>query len=167
MKEINPQKALVRFLPLCCVFVVSTDKEGKPSGMLASWFMQTSFNPPLIAVSVGKTRHTYNLIKQSGEFVIAVPGKELEEAAMTFGTKSGRDMDKFKETGLKTGKAKFIESPLLIEATINYECKLLQEFDTGDHTIFIAEVVASWINEDQKVLLNMGVQDGKRTFEEF
>jgi flavin reductase (DIM6/NTAB) family NADH-FMN oxidoreductase RutF len=132
MKIISPEEGLKCFLPLSCVFVISVDGQGKPSGMIASWVMQASFEPPLVAVSVGKTRHTYNLIKQSEEFVIAVPNKNLEEAVRFFGTRSGRDVDKFGETKLKTRKGKLAKSPLLVEATINFECKLWQEVDSGD-----------------------------------
>jgi flavin reductase (DIM6/NTAB) family NADH-FMN oxidoreductase RutF len=167
MKEISPKEALNHFFPLCCVFVISADKQGKPSGMIASWVMQTSFEPPLITVSVGKTRFTYGLIKQSREFVVAVPNKKLEEAVRVFGTKSGRDIDKFKATGLKTQKGRLVKLPLIVEATLNYECKLWKEVDSGDHGIFIGEVVASWINEGEKVLMNMGKAEGKRVFEEF
>lgn len=167
MKEISPQEALGHFLPLPCVFVISVDKKGKPSGMIASWVIQTSFVPPLIAVSVGKTRHTNNLIEESKEFVIAIPNKDLEEAVKFFGSKSGRNIDKFEETNLKTEKSKYVKPPLIAEATLNYECKLLEKVDTGDHSIFIGEVVASWINKGKKVLLNMGRVGGERVFGEF
>ncbi|RLE42730.1 hypothetical protein DRJ48_02865, partial [Candidatus Woesearchaeota archaeon] len=52
-------------------------------------------------------------------------------------------------------------------ATINFECKLFKEVDSGDHIIFIGKIVASYINKDKKVLLNMKKVDGKRIFEEF
>lgn len=167
MQRISPEQALDRLRPLSCVYVISINKQGKPSGMIASWVIQTSFDPPLIAVSIGKTRFTYNLIKESKEFVIAVPNEKLKEAIRVFGLKSGANIDKFKETNLKTKKAKFIKSPLLTDATINYECKLLKRVDTGDHSIFIGEVVASWINEGRKILMNMGKVNGKRVFKEF
>jgi len=167
MKEISPQEALDRLFPLSCVFITSINKHGKPNGMVASWVMQTSFNPPYIAISVGKKRLTYQFIKESKEFVVAVPNKKLERAIMFFGTKSGRDLDKFTEAQVKTKKGKFVKSPLLTEATINYECKLWKEVDSGDHVIFIGKVVASYINEEKKVLMSMGKVDGKRIFEEF
>jgi len=167
MQKFAIERALDRFLPLSCVYVLSANKQGEPSGMIASWVIQTSFDPPLIAVSIGKTRFTYNLIKESKEFVIAVPNETLKDAIRIFGLKSGKTINKFKETKLKTKKASFVESPLLADATINYECKLLQIVDTGDHSIFIGAVVAAWINENKKVLLNMGKVNGKRIFKEF
>jgi flavin reductase (DIM6/NTAB) family NADH-FMN oxidoreductase RutF len=167
MEKASLEQALDRFLPLSCVYVISVNAQGEPSGMIASWVIQTSFNPPLIAVSIGKTRFTYNLIKDSKEFVIAVPNEKLKEAIRIFGLKSGANINKFKETNLKTKKASFVKSPLLADATINYECKLLQIVDTGDHSIFIGEVMAAWMNKNKKVLLNMGKVKGKRIFKEF
>ena len=167
MKPISPTKALDKLHPLQCVFVVSVDEKGKPNGMTASWFFQTSFEPPMVAVAIGKDRFTYSLIKDSKEFVIAIPNKKLIKTALIFGHTSGKDTDKFEKSGVKTAKAKCIRSPLIAEATLNYECKVVNMIDTGDHSIFIGEVVASWINENEKVLMNMGRTDGKRLFEEF
>jgi flavin reductase (DIM6/NTAB) family NADH-FMN oxidoreductase RutF len=167
MKQTSPAEGLNKLFPLGCFYILSVDKKGKPSGMIASWVMQTSFNPPLIAVSVGKVRNTYKLISQSKEFVVAMPNKHLEKEINVFGSKSGKDIDKFKETGIKTSKAKFLKTPLLSEATFNHECKLIKKIDTGDHSIFVGEVVCSWINEGKKVLMSMGLINGKRSFKEF
>jgi flavin reductase (DIM6/NTAB) family NADH-FMN oxidoreductase RutF len=167
MHNIDPTEALNKFIPLPCVFVISADETGKPSGMMASWFTQTSFDPVLVAVSVGKQRYTHSLIKASREFVIAVPNKKLEKAVLLFGNTSGKDTDKFKESGVSTAKGECLDLPLLADATMNYECKLVDVFDTGDHSIFVGKVAAAWVNDGQKVLINMGKPDGKRLFEEF
>ena len=50
---------------------------------------------------------------------------------------------------------------------MNFECKLIQEIIPGDHVVFIGEILASYISEDKKVLLNMGRSNGNRVFEEF
>ena len=167
MKEIPISVALSKFKPENVVFVISVDKNGKPSGMVAGWNMKCSFDPPLFAVSLQKKGHTHKLIRESKEFVIAVPNKELEKELMFFGTTRGDEVDKFKKTGIKTEKAKYVKSPLIKDATMNFECKLEEEVDSGDHIIFIGKVLASHINEDKKVLLNMGTFEGKRVFKEF
>ena len=68
---------------------------------------------------------------------------------------------------LDTSKAKCVDLPLLSDATLNFECKSEKEVDCGDHFLFIGKVVASWINGDKKVLMNMGKKDGERIFQEF
>jgi len=166
MKEIAPVEAFRKFRPEPCVFVISVDKNGKPSGMVASWQIRCSYEPPLFAVALSKRGHTHTLIRQSKEFVIAVPNKKMEKALVLFGSTSGRDVDKFKETGIATSKAAAVRTPLLKEATINFECVLEKEVDAGDHIIFIGKVVASHVNAG-KVLLNMRRVGDNHIFEEF
>lgn len=167
MEEVPIKEAFDKFKPESCVFVISVDKDNKPSGMIAGWNMKCSGQPPLFAVSLSKGGYTHKLIRQSKEFVVAVPNKELEEAVLFFGSTHGDGADKFKETKTETEKAKFLRSPLIKNATINFECKLGKEVDSGDHIIFIGEILASHVNKDKKVLLNMGRVNDKRIFEEF
>jgi flavin reductase (DIM6/NTAB) family NADH-FMN oxidoreductase RutF len=167
MKEITPVEGLDRLFPLSCVFVLSVDPTGKPSGMVASWFIQTSHNPPQVALSVGKKRYTCELIQKSREFVIAIPNKEMKKQVSVFGYTSGRLVDKFKQSKIKFTKGKYTKVPLLTEATFNYECKVVSEIETGDHILFIGDVVSAWTNEHKKVLLSMGYVNNERTFQEF
>lgn len=167
MDKISAKEAFDKFKPESCVFVISIDENSKPSGMIAGWNMKCSANPPLFAVSLSKKGQTHNLIRQSKEFVVAVPNKEMEKELVFFGKTHGNEVDKFKETGIETEKAKFLKSPLLKNATVNFECKLEKEVDSGDHIIFIGEIVASYVNKDKKVLFNIKKVDNKRIFGEF
>ena len=150
MKEISPKKV---FRPYSCVFVISVEKTGKPSGMVAGWNMKCAWNPDLFAVALSKRGYTHKLIHQSKEFVIAVPNKKLEKAIEFFGTRHGNKVDKFKRTRIKTLKAKYLKSPLLKDATINFECKLYKEVDAGDHVIFIGKILAAYVNPNKKILM--------------
>ena len=167
MKEVSPKKAFDKFKPESCVFVISVDKNGSPSGMIAGWNMKCSSEPPLFAVALSKKGYTHKLIRQSKEFVIAVPNKKLEKEVEFFGTRHGDKVDKFKETKIETAKAKFVKSPLIKKATINFECKLEKEVDSGDHIIFIGRILTAYLDKDKKVLLNMKKVKDKRIFQEF
>ncbi|MFC1627052.1 flavin reductase family protein [Patescibacteria group bacterium] len=166
MKQVSTKEAFSKFKPESCVFVISVDSSGCPSGMVAGYNMKCSTTPPLFAVSLWKEGYTHKLIQQSKEFVVAVPNKELEKEVNYFGSTHGNEVDKFAETGIETAKAKLVKPPLIKNATINFECKLFKEVDSGDHIMFIGEIVASYINKDKKILLNMEKVDGKRTFKE-
>ncbi len=167
MEKTTIGEAFDKFKPESCVFVLSVDKQGKPGGMIAGWSMRCSLDPPLYAVSLQKQGYTHELIRQSREFVIAVPNKELEEALLFFGSTHSNEVDKFSETGVRTALAKKVRTPLLTDATLNFECELLNEVDAGDHLLFIGTVVAAHINQNKKVLMNMKKVDDKRIFEEF
>ena len=155
------------FKPETCVFVISVDENGNPNGMIAGYNVKCSLKPPMFAVGLSEKGNTQRLVRDSGEFVIAVPNAELLKEVEFFGSKKGSEMNKFKETGIKTTKAKFVKSPLLTDATINFECKVRNEVKVADHHMFIGEIVASYINDGKKVLLNMKKVDGKRVFKEF
>jgi len=168
MKKVSIQKAFDVFKPESCVFVISIDKNGKPSGMVAGWKTRCAYKPPLFAISLSKEGYTHKLIHQSKEFVIAVPNKKLQKGVEFFGSTSGNKVDKFKETKIKTLKSRYLKSPLIKDATINLECKLKKEIDLGDHTMFIGEIIAAYTNPKKKrILLNMGKIKGKRVFKEF
>ncbi len=167
MEKVLVKEAFDRFKPESCVFVISVDGSGRASGMVAGWNMKCSTEPPLFAVSLSKKGYTHELIQQSKEFVVAVPNKELEKAVEFFGSARGDKIDKFAETGIEVRKSEYIKPPLIERATINLECKLEKEIDSGDHIIFIGRVVASYVNKEKGILLNMKRDGDKRIFEEF
>ncbi len=155
MDKVSPKIAFSAFKPEQIVFVISVNTDKKPSGMIAGWSMKCSFSPPLYAVALWEKGYTHKLIDHSKEFVIAVPNKNLEKAVRVFGTRHGDKVDKFKVTKLKTEKARFVSVPLLPEATINMECRVVDRFITGDHIVYIGEVLASYLDKNKKILVNM------------
>ena len=167
MISVKPKIAFNKFKPESCVFVISAEKDGRPSGMIAGWNTKCSSRPPMFAVALWKKGYTHKLVRESKEFVIAVPNQSLMKAVEYFGSHHGDKVDKFKQTKIATIKANKVRPPLIKNATINLECKLVREVDSGDHIIFIGNVVAAHINESKKVLLNMKKVNGKRVFKEF
>ncbi|MDD5015358.1 MAG: flavin reductase family protein [Atribacterota bacterium] len=169
MKKVSVNKAIEKFLPENIVFVLSYDrKNNRSSGMIASSCMVCSYEPYyMLVIALWKKGYTHKLIQDTKEFVIAVPNKSLEKAVDIFGMKHGDKVNKVKLSNVTTSKAKFLQTSLLADATINFECKVEKEVDVGDHILFIGKIVASYINEDKKVLLNFGIKKGKRVSIEF
>ncbi|MFA5134974.1 MAG: flavin reductase family protein [Patescibacteria group bacterium] len=166
MKRVTPQDGFAAFKPESCIFVLSVDGKGAPSGMIAGWHMKCSFEPPLYAVALSKEGFTHKLIQQSKEFVVAVANKKLERAVRLFGSIHGNEVDKFRKSKLKTIPARFTRTPLLADATINLECSLAREVDAGDHYIFIGRVEAAHRSRNKKVLFNTGQKCGVIKFRE-
>jgi len=166
MKETNPKEAFNKFKPESCVFVISIDEEGKPSGMVAGWNTKCSLHPPMFAVSLSQNGYTHKLIRESGEFTICVPNKELEDAVNIFGSHHGDDVDKFDMSGVKTIASQHIKTPILADASICFECTLESELIVGDHILFVGKILASYTAE-KGVLLNMKMIKNRRVFEEF
>jgi flavin reductase (DIM6/NTAB) family NADH-FMN oxidoreductase RutF len=130
--------------------VITKTADGRYNPMSASWVMFTSIEPPMLAVSVGFQRYTYELIRDRGEFVISIPSEEMAAEVTHFGSNSGLDMDKIATLGTPIQQAVKIDGILLSEASANYECRLTGSLKTGDHMIFAGEIVASHIHKDAK-----------------
>ena len=163
MKEVSYSEASTYFRkPSRVVLAVCYDREKKRSNPIAlGWKMQTSIKPPMVAISIGKTRYSHKLLMETGEFVLAVPGEDMAEEVLFCGTNSGRKMDKFQKTGLTPLEAKSIKPSLIKECAVNLECKVSGRLETGDHTIFAGEVVKSWVSgEKKRVLISVGSEKG-------
>lgn len=155
MKEIGVLESM-EYLPHPLVIVTAgnpTDPKNR-GGMTAAWVSRVSWNPPLIAVAIAPSRHTYKLIKEFKEFAVHTISKNLEEIAMRiFGSMSSRDVDKFKEAGIEPAKAKAITAPIIPNAPLILECKLVAEHPAGDHIIVIGEVVKAYQGSNENPLV--------------
>jgi len=157
MRQVSVSEAFKRKYPEQIALAVSADADGRPDVITLGWAMSTSNEPPMVAISVGHTRHSHELIAKSGEFVLAFPAPELAEACLLCGTKSGRDTDKIAAAGLAPVPARLVKPPLLAKCVVNLECKVRGSLVTGDHTIFAGEIVAAYIDESvSERLCNFG-----------
>jgi len=146
MRQVPVAEALRRKYPEWLTLVVTADAEGRPNAMAAGWCMWTSGSPPMLAVSVGVTRYTHELLEARGEFVLAFPGVGQGEATLAVGSRSGRDApEKVAEAGLAVAPAAEVSVPLIEGAAVNFECRLAAHLRTGDHTVFVGEVVAAHV----------------------
>ncbi len=162
MKQVTFKEAMsVWNTPERLVLVTSIDPEGKPHVMTAGWKMRTSFKPPMIAIAVGKERYMHKCISESNEFVIAVPGANLAKEVLTCGSPQDKDVDRMELCQFSKKPGNFIKAPLIQKCSASFECKLVGQLDTGDHTIFVGQVLASWIHEEPKQnLLLVGDESG-------
>lgn len=127
--------------------------EGKRSICPLGWKMNTSIYPWMMAISVAPSRFTHDLILHSGEVVLAWPGEDLAEATMVCGTTSGRAGDKFEKLKLAARQGEHVKVPLVEACIANLECHVTGHMTTGDHTVFVCEVLATWMNEEPHRLL--------------
>lgn len=144
MKEVSAREALGTKYPEVVCLVSCISKEGKPNLIPLGWSMQTSFDPPMVAISIGKTRHSHKLISETKEFVFTYPKEELEDIVLFCGTHSGRNVDKIAKTGIELKKAQLVKAYLLPDCLMNLECKVQDTLDSGDHTIFVGEILKAY-----------------------
>lgn len=159
--EVAFQQATLRQHPEPLALVVVKDERGKFNPMPLGWVMLASREPAYMALAVAHTRYTCAQIRRTREFVISLPPSNMGEEMLYYGTNSGRDVDKFAETPVPTQPATKIDCVLLSEAVANFELRLVSEFPSGDHTIFVGEVVASHVNRDESVRRLYSIAQGK------
>jgi flavin reductase (DIM6/NTAB) family NADH-FMN oxidoreductase RutF len=128
------------FAPQLVGLVTTIDRADRPNVATFAWIMSTSHDPELVAVSVSRQRYTYECL--TDEFVINLPTKELLEQVWAVGTWSGRNVDKFQAIRLTPIPADVVKPPRIAECPTHIECRIIDKLDTGDHTIFVGEVVA-------------------------
>jgi flavin reductase (DIM6/NTAB) family NADH-FMN oxidoreductase RutF len=157
MKQVTPSAALKQKYPEWIDLVVARGAGGQVNAMPVGWSTIASGSPLLYAVAIHRRQYTAQLIRETHEFVVAAPSAAMAAATLYCGTHSGRDGDKIGPSGLRLIPAAEIETPLLEDAVYNLECKLYREFETGDHILFVGEVVAAHLNEDAgDRLMNFG-----------
>ncbi len=142
MKKLDKHEAFELASPFPYTLAVTLDERKRPNIMGLSWWMFTSLKPLMIAISIGHGKYSHECLDQHKEFTLCFPSEGQEMDAWFCGTKSGRDIDKFKETGFKPIPSKTINTPIIEGMTVAYECKVTNQVTTGDHTVFIAKVSA-------------------------
>ena len=133
--------------PVPAVMVTAADREGKSNSITIAWTGTVCTNPPMAYISVRPERYSYGMLKETGEFVINLTTEKLVRATDYCGVKSGRDTDKWKETGLTPIPAQEVNVPLIKESPVNIECRVSEIRELGSHHMFLARVVAVDVDE--------------------
>lgn len=133
--------------PLPAVMVSVTDGNGNDNIITIAWTGTVCTNPPMVSISVRKSRYSYEMLKNTGEFVINLTTEKLAFATDYCGVKSGKDVDKFREMKLTRKKASFVKAPLIEEAPVNIECRVKSVQELGSHVLFLADVLAVHADE--------------------
>lgn len=141
--------------PLRLAWVVAAHA-GERSVCPVGAVMNCAAEPFMMAVSVSPENRTYDLVVESGEFVLAWPGEDLAAQTLLCGTRSARKIDKFAAAGLTPLPAEHVGAPLVAECLANLECRLAGTLRAGDHTIFTGEVLAAWVSGKPSRVLCLG-----------
>ena len=137
--------------------MVSCGTMEKSNIITVAWTGIINTNPAMCYISVRPERHSYNIIKENGEFVINLTTEKLAYATDWCGVKSGKDVDKFKEMKLTKESAYFVKAPLIKESPVSVECKVKQIVPLGSHDMFVAEILS--IDADEKYIDEKGTFD--------
>jgi flavin reductase (DIM6/NTAB) family NADH-FMN oxidoreductase RutF len=155
MKKSLGAKTLVYPLP---VWVVGTyDKESKPNVATIAWGGICCSDPPCVAISLRKATYSYGNIVERKAFTVNVPSEKYVAEVDYFGTVSGRNVDKFAESGLTSVKSDLVDAPYVKEFPLILECKLIHTIEIGLHTQFIGQIMD--VKADELVLGEKGITE--------
>lgn len=150
-KIVWPGGALLAPVPAA---LVSCGTAEKPNVLTAAWTGIINSNPPKTYISLRPERYSYEIIRESGEFVINLSTQALVRAADFCGVRSGRQVDKFEKMHLTALPASQVAAPLIGESPLSLECRVFQTIELGSHTMFLADIVA--VDVDDSLLDEKG-----------
>lgn len=143
------RRALSRFASGVTV-VTLKDKDGNPHGITVSAFSSVSLEPPLILVCIDHEAGSHRAFHESKRFVVNILSEEQSDHSNRF---ASRIPDKFINIHHHEGLEGI---PVLKDALVNLECRLVQDFVAGDHTIFIGEIEQAHVNEGNPLVYYQG-----------
>lgn len=126
--------------PLPAVMVSCQEEGKKPNIITVAWTGTVCTNPPMVYISIRPERYSYDIIKNSGEFVINLTTRKLARATDFCGVRSGREVDKFASMKLTPSKSETVLAPGILESPVNIECRVREIKELGSHHMFLAEV---------------------------
>ena len=112
-----------------------------------AWTGIINSRPPMTYISVRKERHSHDILMKTGEFVINLTTEAILRQTDWCGVRSGRDFDKWKETGLTKEPASVVKCPMIAESPVNLECRVTEVKELGSHDMFMAEIVKVHVDD--------------------
>ena len=134
--------------PLPAVLVSFGETPEEYNVFTVAWTGTVCTNPPMCYISVRPERHSYEIIKRTGEFVINLTTRRLARATDWCGVRSGKDYDKFSQMGLTATAAAVVAAPVVEESPVAIECRVKQIIPLGSHDMFLADVVNVLVDEE-------------------
>lgn len=134
--------------PVPVVMVSSRSSEGVNNIITVAWTGIICSDPAMLYVSIRPERYSYDIIKNSGSFVINIPNRSLTYAVDFCGVKSGRDVNKFEHLGLAAQKSNLVDAPSIGECPVNMECKVRDIITLGSHDMFVSEILCVDVKEE-------------------
>ena len=146
-------KKLAKSTVLCMQPVPQTivscrDSSGRNNALVVGFTANVSLDPVMVMVGIVPSRFSHHMVKETGCFVINLPGKSFKKEYEYLGTHSGRDEDKFTALDLKWTNGTYVNAPILTDCPVSIECSVVESIQPGTHELFMAKVEAVHVDEE-------------------
>lgn len=161
----NAKKTALRMIPYGLYVLTGESPGGEVAAATVNWVTQASFEPPLVAVGVKADSAAHGLIREAGAFALNVLGRDQQRLAFAFFKPAKREGDRISGETFRAGST---GAPILESTPAFLECRLVETFDKGDHSIFVGEVVDAGVRaapEGRADAATLRLEDlGEKTF---
>lgn len=140
--------------PVPAVMVSCRSNTGVNNIITVAWTGIICSDPAMLYVSIRPERYSYDMIKETGSFVVNLPDRSLAYALDFCGVKSGRDVNKFEKLGLTAEKSNLTDAPYIGESPVNIECRVKDVISLGSHDMFLSEILC--VNVEDRLLDKSG-----------
>lgn len=156
MIQTDTEVAIKKRHPERVALIVCKDDNGKVNITPIGWFTLCNSKPRCWAICLYNKHYSHKVISETKEFVLCLPSYSQKDDILYCGSVHGWDVDKLENCKLKTIPSKKVKPPILKDSISCFECKVIKSTDAGDHTIFIGEVITSYISERKDKVYNLG-----------
>ena len=153
-REVNKKGALQ---PAPKVLVSCRGLDGEDNALAVGYCGNCSYAPPMVMVGIVPSRYSYQMIKESGCFVVNLVDKKYQDTFDYLGKISKRDTDKRKDKNVKLEEGKVVNAPILADCPVNIECTVVDSIVTGSHEMFIGKV--EYVHADSNLVNEDGTVD--------
>lgn len=140
--------------PMPKVLVSCRALNGEENALAVAYCGNCSFAPPMLMVGIVPERYSYQMIKESGCFVVNIPDKNYAQEFNYLGSVSKRDEDKLDKMNIQRADGKVVAAPILVDCPINIECTVVDSIMTGSHEMFVGKV--EYVHADASLLKENG-----------
>lgn len=141
--------------------LVSCQRPGeKPNAITVAWTGTVCTNPPMVYISLRPERYSYDIIRETREFVINLTTEKMAKAVDYCGVRSGREVDKFREMQFTPEPSQIVKAPGILQCPVNIECRVVSVQELGSHHMFLAKVLQ--VNVEEALLEENGRLDLQR-----
>ncbi|KAF2956840.1 flavin reductase family protein [Marinitoga sp. 38H-ov] len=130
--------------------IITMNSHGLLNGITVAWITRVSITPPMIAISIGKQRYSYKLLEETDKFGVCILSKEQKDIARLFGSKSGRNTNKFENINYELTENGI---PKILDSIAFFECNIVNKTEAGDHIIYIGKIINQELLKNEQPLL--------------
>lgn len=127
--------------------LVSVGDGERDNLITVAWTGILCSDPPKTYISLRPERYSYDIVKETGEFIVNLPSSHIIRSIDFCGVRSGRDLDKFEQCHLTREKAFEVACPSVAESPVSIECRVTEIIPLGSHDMFMADIVAVDVDE--------------------